>query len=70
MPLERAGGQEQFIVHEPPAADSGSMSELLQWLEQNLKSPLTLPQIARKACSSTRTLSRRFKEQVGVTPAQ
>lgn len=70
MPLERAGGQAQFIVREPPAADSGSMSALLHWLEQNLKAQLTLPQIARKACSSTRTLSRRFKEQVGVTPAQ
>ena len=70
MPLERAGGQAQFIVREPPAANSGSMSALLQWLEQNLKSQLTLPQIARKACLSTRTLSRRFKEQVGVTPAQ
>jgi transcriptional regulator GlxA family with amidase domain len=70
MPLERAGGQAQFIVHEPPAAGSGSMSALLSWLEQNLKTNLTLPQIARKAGSSTRTLSRRFKEQVGVTPAQ
>lgn len=70
MPLERAGGQAQFIVREPPAADSGSMSALLQWLEQNLKGQLTLPQIARKACLSTRTLSRRFKEQVGITPAQ
>jgi transcriptional regulator GlxA family with amidase domain len=70
MPLERAGGQAQFIVHQPPAADGCSLSGLLLWIEQNLKAPLTLPQIARKACLSTRTLSRRFKEQVGVTPAQ
>jgi transcriptional regulator GlxA family with amidase domain len=70
MPLERAGGQAQFIVHEPPAADSGSMGTLLLWLEQNLKRELSLPVIARKACLSTRTLSRHFKEQVGLTPAQ
>jgi transcriptional regulator GlxA family with amidase domain len=70
MPLERAGGQAQFIVHEPPAADSGSLGPLLVWLDQNLKAELTLPQLARKACLSTRTLSRRFKEQVGMTPAQ
>jgi transcriptional regulator GlxA family with amidase domain len=70
LPLERAGGQAQFIVHEPPAADSGSMGPLLVWNEQNLQANLTLPLIARKACSSTRTLSRCFKEQVGLTPAQ
>ena len=70
MPLERAGGQAQFIVHEPPAADGGSMSALLGWLEQNLKRELSLPMIADKAHASTRTLSRKFKQQVGMTPAQ
>jgi transcriptional regulator GlxA family with amidase domain len=70
MPLERAGGQAQFIVHEPPAADSCSLGPLLVWVEQNLKAELTLPLLAKKARSSTRTLSRRFKEQVGLTPAQ
>ena len=47
MPLERSGGQAQFIVHKP-----------------------SLPMIARRAAMSTRTLSRRFREQVGTTPAQ
>lgn len=70
MPLERAGGQAQFIVHEPPAADSGGMAPLLVWLEENLRRDLSLAAIARKACASTRTLSRKFKEQVGMTPAQ
>ena len=70
MPLERAGGQAQFIVHEPPAADGGSMAPLLAWLEQNLSRDLSLPVIAQKAHASTRTLSRKFKQQVGMTPAQ
>ena len=46
------------------------MSALLGWLEQNLKRELSLPVIARKAHASTRSLSRKFKQQVGMTPAQ
>jgi transcriptional regulator GlxA family with amidase domain len=69
MPLERAGGQAQFIVHPPPADDGGSLGALLAWLEQNLRRDLPLPVIARRAAMSTRTLSRRFREQVGTTPA-
>jgi len=71
MPLERAGGQAQFIVHEPPAAnDKSAIGPLLLWITQNLDKELTLPRIARQAAMSTRTLSRRFLERVGATPAQ
>ena len=69
MPLERAGGQAQFIAHEPPSQAPGSMNALLMWIEQNLPRELPLPVIARRAAMSTRTLSRRFREQVGATPA-
>lgn len=69
MPLERSGGQAQFIEHEPPET-SDSMGPLLVWMERNLKRPLSLSAIARQARMSTRTLSRRFREQVGMTPAQ
>ena len=70
MPLERHGGQAQFIVHEPPAADGHSLEPVLRWLERNLERPLALTEIARRAAMSTRTLSRRFHEQIGATPAQ
>jgi transcriptional regulator GlxA family with amidase domain len=69
MPLERAGGQAQFIVHAPPTSDGGSLEPLLTWIEQSLDKELTLPVIARRAAMSTRTLSRRFGEQLGTTPA-
>ena len=69
MPLERAGGQAQFIEFKPPDA-SDSMGPLLVWMERNLKSNLSLSIIARHAQMSVRTLSRRFAEQVGLTPAQ
>src|SRR5262245_41923495 len=69
MPVERAGGQAQFIVHAPPSEVPGSMVPLLAWIEQNLSRELSLSAIARRAAMSTRTLSRRFREQVGETPA-
>lgn len=69
MPLERAGGQAQFIEHAPPSETPGGMTPLLNWIEQNLSRELPLPVIARRAAMSTRTLSRRFREQVGTTPA-
>jgi transcriptional regulator GlxA family with amidase domain len=69
MPLERAGGQAQFIEYAPPSEEPGAMMPLLTWMEQNLSRDLPLPVIARRAAMSTRTLSRRFREQVGTTPA-
>ena len=68
MPLERAGGQAQFIVHVPPAHD-GSLRALFVWAEAHLREHLTLKRLARQAAMSTRTFSRRFREQAGVTPA-
>jgi len=70
MPLERAGGQAQFIVHEPPTNTGTPIARLLEWIEQNLRSDLPLSLIARRAAMSSRTFSRRFREQVGITPAR
>ncbi|HXD20426.1 MAG TPA: helix-turn-helix domain-containing protein [Vicinamibacterales bacterium] len=70
MPLERAGGQAQFIVHSPPADDTSSVGRLLPWLERNLSRTLPLPTVARHAAMSVRTLSRQFRAQVGITPAE
>jgi transcriptional regulator GlxA family with amidase domain len=70
MPLERAGGQSQFIVHAPPAPDGASLAALLAWLERNLAADLTLSAVARRAGTSVRTLNRRFREQTGTTPLQ
>jgi transcriptional regulator GlxA family with amidase domain len=69
MPLERAGGQAQFIVHKKPTDDHTSIGQLLTWIEQNPSSDLSLPVIARRAAMSIRTLSRQFSAQVGTTPA-
>jgi transcriptional regulator GlxA family with amidase domain len=71
MPLERSGGQAQFIVHEPPAVEQGgSLAATLEWMACNLKADLGVDVIARRAAMSERTLARKFLEQTGTTPAK
>jgi transcriptional regulator GlxA family with amidase domain len=70
MPLERAGGQAQFIVHEPPTSEGASLEPVLCWIRENLRRELSLPAIAKRAGMSSRSLSRRFREQTGTTPSQ
>jgi transcriptional regulator GlxA family with amidase domain len=69
MPLERAGGQAQFIAYEPPSENGTPIGRLTEWIDGNLTVDLSLPVLARRAAMSTRTLCRRFHEQVGETPA-
>lgn len=71
MPLEREGGQAQFIVHDHTPTPQGSELEtLLAWVRENLARDLTLADIAEQAGTSTRTLIRRFRDQTGTTPLQ
>jgi transcriptional regulator GlxA family with amidase domain len=70
MPLERSGGQAQFIIHEPPTNDATSIGQLMNWVEENLCGDLSLPTLASRAAMSVRTLSRNFRAQVGMTPAE
>ncbi|MGH3785009.1 MAG: GlxA family transcriptional regulator [Pseudonocardiaceae bacterium] len=71
MPLEREGGQAQFIVHDQAPTPRGSTLEpVLRWMEDNSAKNHTLEDIAAHAGMSTRTLNRRFREQTGTTPLQ
>jgi transcriptional regulator GlxA family with amidase domain len=71
MPLEREGGQAQFIVHDhTPTPQGSALQPLLAWLRDNLGRDLTLADIAAQAGTSTRTLIRHFREQTGTTPLQ
>nr|WP_203950146.1 helix-turn-helix domain-containing protein [Microbispora rosea] len=71
MPLEREGGQAQFIVHEHPPVPSGSLLEpVLAWIEDNLGRDITLAELAARSGMSERTFSRRFRQQTGTTPLQ
>ena len=68
-PLDREGGQAQFIHHEA-AGTSESLAPLLAWMGENAALPLTIDQIAQRAAVSSRTLARRFQEQTSTTPLQ
>jgi len=71
MPLEREGGQAQFVIHDQPPTPRGSILEpVLRWMQENAAADLTLDDIAAHAGMSTRTLNRRFREQTGTTPLQ
>lgn len=72
MPLEREGGQAQFIVHDyaPTPPQGSTLEPLLIWLQDNLGSDLTLADVVAHAGTSTRTLIRHFREQTGTTPLQ
>ncbi|ELS58823.1 GlxA family transcriptional regulator [Streptomyces viridochromogenes] len=71
VPLEREGGQAQFIVHEHPPVPRGSALEpLLEWVEDNLAGEITVGAMAERSGMSERTFSRRFREQTGTTPLQ
>ena len=69
MPLQRDGGQAQFIVNADPV-DAGSLQRTLEWMERNLDQPMTLDDIAGRARMSIRTLNRQFRLQTGTTPHQ
>jgi transcriptional regulator GlxA family with amidase domain len=71
VPLEREGGQAQYVPHDQPPVPRGTeMEKLLGWLSDHTGTELTLAGIAAHAGMSTRTLNRRFREQTGTTPLQ
>ncbi|WP_443047809.1 GlxA family transcriptional regulator [Streptomyces sp. H39-S7] len=71
VPLEREGGQAQFIVHaQPPVARGSLLEPVLSWIEDHLGQDITLDAMAARGGMSERTFSRRFREQTGTTPLQ
>ncbi len=47
-----------------------SLAELLDWVSQRLDDPITLDDMAIRLHVSSRTLIRRFAEQLGTSPGQ
>ncbi len=68
-PLQRDGGQAQFIQHDPPRSND-SLAPLLEWMLSRLDTPLSIEALAARAATSPRTFARRFREQTGTTPHQ
>jgi AraC family transcriptional regulator, transcriptional activator FtrA len=66
---QRDGGQAQFIDRPLPVAASHSLAPVTEWMVQNLRRELTVEQLASRAHMSPRTFARRFKADMGATPA-
>ncbi|MCM2579084.1 GlxA family transcriptional regulator [Streptomyces meridianus] len=70
VPPHREGGQAQYVrrpVAEPRSASTGTARA---WALEHLDRPIGLRELADQEAMSVRTFSRRFREEVGLTPVQ
>ncbi|MFF5992727.1 GlxA family transcriptional regulator [Prauserella flavalba] len=70
VPPHRDGGQAQYVprpVAEPHVSSTGAARA---WALQRLHRPLTLRELAEQESLSVRTFTRRFREEVGLSPGQ
>lgn len=66
---QRDGGQAQFIASPIPVDASLSLAPVTEWMLQNLDAELSIDRLAARAHMSPRTFARRFKADLGATPA-
>lgn len=70
LPPHREGSQLQYVTQAAPVMADESLAPLLEWATSRLGTPLTVSQLAEHAGLSSRTLARRFTEQLGTSPGQ
>lgn len=71
MPPHREGGQAQYAPTPPaPRVTTESLAAVQYWISENLDQPITVTDIAAHAQLSSRTLARRFAEQLGTSPGR
>jgi transcriptional regulator GlxA family with amidase domain len=70
VPPWRDGGQAQYIERPVPEASGNGTSATRAWALERLDEPLSLADLARHARMSARTFSRRFREEVGMSPGR
>lgn len=68
VPLTREAGQAQYI-RDDTLGDSG-LASVLQWIDENAHRAVTVADIAAVASVSTRTLHRRFLDEVHQSPSR
>ncbi len=70
MPPHREGCQLQYaeLPASGPVADS--LAPLLEWLDGRLDRPVSVAEMAARSQVSARTLTRRFTEQLGISPGR
>jgi transcriptional regulator GlxA family with amidase domain len=71
MPPFRAGGQAQYI-DDPLATDvlGEPLSAVLDWARERIRDGVSVDDLATRASMSPRTLTRRFRAALGVSPGE
>ena len=69
VPPQRDGGQAQFIQAPVPERQSDSFAGVTDWMLENLADDLPVDVLAANAHMSERTFARRFRAEMGATPA-
>ncbi len=69
VPPQRDGGQAQYIPSPVPDRASDSLAAVCEWMLEHLDEDLTVERLARRALMSPRTFARRFRDDLGATPA-
>ncbi|MGW1890018.1 GlxA family transcriptional regulator [Streptomyces sp. NPDC002004] len=70
VPPHRDGGQAQFIRRPVPEPQIATTATARSWALGRLHEPLQLRDMAEQESMSVRTFTRRFREEVGVSPGQ
>ena len=69
IPPQRDGGQAQYIPTLVQQDCSDSLAAVCEWMLDNMAEDLSIERLARKALMSSRTFARRFRDDMGTTPA-
>ncbi|MFA3876537.1 GlxA family transcriptional regulator [Streptomyces sp. MMCC 100] len=70
VPPHRDGGQAQYIERPVPDPQQSSTTGARAWALGRLHEPIQLRDMAAQESMSVRTFTRRFREEVGVSPGQ
>ncbi|WP_408646744.1 GlxA family transcriptional regulator [Streptomyces carminius] len=70
VPPHREGGQAQYVQRPMPEPGISSTGKARQWALANLHRPITLRELAAQESTSTRTFTRRFRDEVGTSPGR
>jgi transcriptional regulator GlxA family with amidase domain len=68
VPPHRAGGQAQYVDHLIPVSAEASTADTRSWALERLDAQLDLATMAAHAAMSVRTFTRRFRDEVGMSP--
>ncbi|MFH8490665.1 GlxA family transcriptional regulator [Streptomyces longisporoflavus] len=70
VPPHRDGGQAQYIQRPVPESQLATTASARAWALARLHEPIQLRDMAEQESMSVRTFTRRFREEVGISPGQ